>query len=141
MKNFIFISQGILQLFLGLGALIGGALLILYPSGRFLRMPTDMLDGSPFHDFLIPGIILFLVNGIGQLVAGILTLRRHPFAGYVGAVFGFGLMIWIFVQVNMIGGRNMLQYSYFAFGVVETTLSFLIHDFLVKAKTHYLEEK
>jgi hypothetical protein len=130
MKRILFLSQGVIQIFVGLGAAVSGALLILYPSGELLQAPLDMLKGSPFQNFLLPGIILFLVNGVGQFVAGVLTFRRHPLSGYVGAVFGFALMIWIFVQVNMIGGGHSLQYSYFFFGVVETALSFEIQNHL-----------
>jgi hypothetical protein len=128
MKNMIFIVQGVMQIFVGLGAAVSGMLLILYPSGELLQAPLDMLKGSPFQNFLLPGIILFLVNGVGQFIAGVITFRRHRLAGYVGAVFGFALMIWIFVQVNMIGGGHILQYSYFFFGVAETALSFEIQN-------------
>jgi len=127
MKNLVQRSQAVLQLFVGLGGVVCGAIMIGNPSGTLMQFPPDMLKESPFRDFLIPGIILFLVNGLGQIVAGVLTIRRHPHAGMVGAVFGLGLMIWIFVQVNMIGGRNVIQYSYFLFGVIETSLSFLMN--------------
>jgi hypothetical protein len=129
MKNIIFLTQGVIQLLVSLGALICGTLLIIVPSSALLQLPPDMLKDAPFNDFLIPGIILFVINGIGQLVAGILTVRRHPRAGLVGATFGLALMIWIFVQVNMIGGRNILQYSYFFVGTLETALAFLIHRY------------
>jgi len=129
MKNAIFISQGIIQILVSLGAIISGAMMIVAPSGALLQAPLDMLKGSPFQSFLVPGLILFLVIGVGQLLAGVLTLRRHRLSSYIGAIFGFGLMIWIFVQVNMIDGGHALQYSYFAVGVVETALAFLIQDF------------
>ena len=87
-----------------------------------------MLDGSPFQDFLIPGIILFTVNGIGNLSAGILSFRRHRLAGWTGIFFGFALMIWIFIQVNMIGGGNWLQYLYFGLGLVEVILGVFIRE-------------
>ncbi len=132
MRRFIFHCQYCMQFFVSVGAVAAGLLLILYPSGELLQTPPDMLRDSPFSNFLIPGMILFLVNGLGQLGAGILTIRRHHLAGLVGAVFGIGLMIWVFVQVNMIGGRNILQYSYFAFGVIETSLSFLIERQLTR---------
>jgi hypothetical protein len=127
MKKHLFTVQGILQIFVGLGAVVSGALLAFAPSGALLQMTPERLKGTPFNDFLIPGIILVLVNGIGQILAGIFSLRRHPFAGYLGAIFGLGLVIWIFVQVNMIGGGHVLQYSYFAIGVVEIAISFLIN--------------
>ena len=130
MKNAVFISQSVIQILVGLGAVVSGAILIVVPSGELMHMPPDMLKGTPFNDFLVPGIILFPVIGIGQVVGGMLTIRRHRFAGYLGAVLGIGLMIWIFVQVNMIGGRHILQYSYFMLGVVETALSFLIQEHL-----------
>lgn len=133
MNNLLFISQGFVQILVALGAIVSGAILILFPSGRLLQVPPGMLGDSPFADFLIPGIILFLVNGVGQLAAGILTFRKNRLSGYLGAIFGIGLMIWIFVQVNMIGGRNVLQYSYFAVGALETAFAFLIHAHLPAA--------
>ena len=77
-------------------------------------------------------MILFIVNGLGQTWAGFLSLKRHVWAGYVGAVFGLGLIIWLFVQVSMIGGGHIFQNVYFAIGVVETALAFLILERLVK---------
>jgi len=130
MKSILVISQGVIQILVGVGAVICGAILIVNPAGTLMQMSPDLLKGTPLRDFLIPGVILFLVNGIGQLVGGILTLRKHRFSGYVGAALGMGLMIWIFVQVNMIGGRNFLQYSYFMVGIIETSLAFLIQDHL-----------
>jgi hypothetical protein len=53
----------ILHLLIGIGALISGTLLFVAPDGR-LMMPLDVLKGSPFNDFLIPGIILFVFVGI-----------------------------------------------------------------------------
>ncbi len=134
MRQLVFISQTIIQIFVAVGALVCGLLLIIDPSDVLLQMHPDILKDSPFHDFLAPGVILFLVNGVGQLFAGLLSIRRHRFAGYVGAVFGIGLMTWIFVQVNMIGGRHILQYSYFLFGLLETALSFSIHNYLTAAR-------
>ena len=128
MKKRIFLSQGVLQIFVGIGAAISGLMLMASPDGSLLGAPPDMLKGSPFADFLVPGFILFAVNGIGQLVAAFLTLRRRPAAALTGAVFGLGLMIWIFVQVNMIGGGHILQYGYFFLGVAETALAFLMAE-------------
>jgi hypothetical protein len=134
MSRYLYLSQAVLQMVVGLGAVVSGMLLIAAPSGELLRAPPDMLKGSPFTDFLLPGIILVLVNGIGQIAASVMTIRRNESAGYAGAVFGMGLMIWIFVQVNMIGGGHILQVGYFFIGVVETALSYLIHDDLLKRK-------
>ncbi len=126
MKSLLSVSLGIIQTLVGIGAAVSGVLLMVSPGGSLIGAPPEMLEGSPFTDFLMPGLILFAVNGIGQLFAAFLTFRQKPAAGLTGAVFGLGLMIWIFVQVSMIGGGHILQYGYFFVGVCETALAFLI---------------
>lgn len=132
MKKGLFITQGIIQFIVGIGAVVCGVIFVLFPSGRVLGVPLSLLEGSPFSNFLIPGIILFLVNGIGQLWAGMLSLKRYSWSGHASAVFGIGLMIWIFIQVSMIGGGHCLQYAYFFIGVVEIVLAFLIREKLTE---------
>jgi hypothetical protein len=126
MQKKVFVLQGILQAFVALGALPCGVLLMLYPDGRALNMPLTMLSGSPFSTFFWPGLILFTVNGVGQAAAAGLSFRRRRLAGRAGAVMGLGLMIWIFVQVSLIGGGHWLQYSYFALGTAEVALAVLM---------------
>lgn len=128
MKKTIFILLGILQFFIGLGAVAGGFLMIIKPDGSIMDMPPDMLKGSPFRDFLVPGIILFSVNGLGNLFAGIMSFRRLPLAGFAGIFFGLGLMIWIFIQVTMIGGGHWLQYLYFFLGLIELLLGIAVRE-------------
>jgi hypothetical protein len=126
MKKLVPVLEGILQAFVALGALPCGVLLMLYPNGGTLNMPLSMLNGSPFASFFWPGLILFAVNGIGQAAAAVLSFRRHRLAGLGGAVMGLGLMIWIFMQVSLIGGGHWLQYLYFALGTAEVALAVLL---------------
>jgi hypothetical protein len=58
----------ILQFMLGIGAFFGGGALVLSPDGTLLRMPMELLRYSPFHSFLIPGIILLSVLGVLPLI-------------------------------------------------------------------------
>jgi hypothetical protein len=59
----------LLEVLLSANALAGGALLILEPKGSFLRMDQLWLIDTPFHNYLIPGIILLVFNGIFPLLA------------------------------------------------------------------------
>jgi hypothetical protein len=54
----------LLNFILGIGAVIGGAMLFVAPDGRLLQMSTDALKGTLFSDFLIPGLILFAFMGL-----------------------------------------------------------------------------
>jgi len=129
MKKVICVSEGILQLLIGVSAFVSGAIIMIAPDGQVMSMPVSMLEGSPFKNFFLPGLILFAVNGLGNMIAGILSLRRHKLAGYAGIVFGLALIIWIFVQVSMIGGGHWLQYLYFCLGVLELLLGIRILTF------------
>jgi hypothetical protein len=55
----LIIWLGILQAFIGVGAVPAGILMIINPSGSDMGMTVEMLVNSPFPNFLIPGIFLF----------------------------------------------------------------------------------
>jgi len=117
MKRTVYVVQGVLQMLIGVGAIASGALMVIAPDGRLMQMPVDMLKGSPFQNYLIPGIILLLIHGVGNTASAVFCFRRRRLAGFAGMFFGFALVIWLFVQVSMIGGGHWLQTLYFALGV------------------------
>jgi hypothetical protein len=126
MSNRIFIFEGIIQAFIGIGAVIYGPLLIIDPSGGKAAMSVDLLSGSPFENYLIPGILLFLINGISNIAGSILSFKKSEYAGYAGILLGFALIIWIVVQLMLIGYANWLQPFYLILGIVELILGIVI---------------
>ncbi|MEO7530768.1 MAG: hypothetical protein ABIS69_05135, partial [Sediminibacterium sp.] len=54
----------VLLAFLGIGAIGGGIVFMISPDGKMMGIPLSILDQSPFNNFLIPGIILFLILGL-----------------------------------------------------------------------------
>ena len=118
----IILGLGILQLLIGLGAVAGGVGLI---SGG-LKFPLEWLSRSPFTSYLIPGIVLLTVNGIGSLVGGIASLKRYRYAGEIAIVLGVFLALWIVIQVYWVGGVHWLHILYFALGLLELMLGLLL---------------
>jgi hypothetical protein len=113
-------TLGILQVLIGIGAVPVGFMMIIDPFGP---LPIEMLKGSPFPNFLIPGIFLFSVNGVGSLIGAYLTFRRHRHACLAAVGLGAFLMAWIVVQVWSLGPPiNWLQVLYFVLGAVELGL-------------------
>src|SRR5688500_3070477 len=92
-----------LEIFLGVGAIGGGAALMLGPRGEIIPLPISALAGTPFGSYLVPGLILFTVLGVGPLGAAALAWRRHPIAPLLALGVGLALLIWIAVQIALIG--------------------------------------
>lgn len=73
-KPFAVYVLAALHIFSGISAVAGGALLVAKTDGSLLGMEPGWLSGSPFSSYLIPGLLLFFVNGIFPLLvaAGLL---------------------------------------------------------------------
>ena len=101
----------VLEVFLGIGALFGGGALILAPDGHLLGMPTKLLAGSPFPNFLVPGIILFTFVGLAPLVAAAITFRRQALAPIAAVVVGLTLIGWVSVEMVVLAGLGSLAWA------------------------------
>jgi hypothetical protein len=114
-----------LELLLGVGALGGGLVLTVAPRGEIMPLPLSALDGSPFETYLGPGLILFTVLGIGPFVAAWLALRRHPLAPFAAFAVGVALLIWVAVEIAIIGYSNEppLQAIYLVMGAAITLVA------------------
>jgi hypothetical protein len=111
-----------LEIFLGIGAIGGGIALMAGPNGEIIPLPPSLLLGSPFADYFAPGAILFAVLGIGPLGAAVLAWRRHPLAPFLAFAVGAALIIWLVVEIAIVGysSNPPLQPFYLALGVAIT---------------------
>jgi len=122
----MYITVGLLQAFIGLGAIGGGLMLLIDPSGAAMGLPVSMLEGSVFPDFLIPGLFLFSVNGLGSLLGAVLSFTKHHYAPLAALVLGAILVAWIVIQVGIIQSIHWLHALYFVLGLVELVLGLLV---------------
>jgi hypothetical protein len=103
---------------LGLGAIGGAAFLVTDPDGSSMQWDVSMLAGSPFADFLIPGLILGGLFGIGSFVVAGLGLVRFRIAPFLAFGIGCAQIIWIVVELAIIGEFSFLHPICFAIGLV-----------------------
>ena len=119
-------TLGILQLFIGLGAVGGGLGLVLEPSGANLGMPLEMLSHSPFSDFLIPGMLLLIFNGLGSIAGCISSFKFFQYAAEIALALGAFLVAWILIQVYWIHDFHWLHGLYLILGIIELGLGWLL---------------
>ena len=106
----------------GGGALVVGAVTSSTLGGAV--PDRSFLGGSPFASYLVPGLVLAVVVGGTQLLAAVLVGRGAPSGPLWAAIAGFGLLIWIFVQMMFVP-FSLLQAVYFAAGLAELGLVLL----------------
>ena len=113
-RNFFLVLLGLLSI----GAIGGGTILIISPSGELLGIPLSEYKNLPFNSYLIPGIILFTILGIIPALLVIALIKKPTskiaerlnlfsdmhwswtFSIYIA----FTLICWIHIQLIFLQG-------------------------------------
>lgn len=88
-----------LLFFLGISALFGSYQLIIDPTGKSLQMPLGLLNPTPFEDYLIPGILLLITNGIPALLIGFISIKKVANYEYFIIFQGGILFFWLTAEL------------------------------------------
>lgn len=126
MKTHLGKILGYLQIFIGMGAVAGAIPMLVTPNGSSNGLTVELLQNTPFKNFLVPGLFLFFINGTGSLIASYFSLKALKPAGFLGMILGVALMIWIIVQVYYLGFSSWLQPLYLALGTLEFIMSIIL---------------
>ena len=105
------------------GALPVGWSLINDPSGSSIGLPSDWIANSVFGSYLIPGLYLFLINGLGMVAAVGLVVIRHWFTPWWMGALAIGLITWIAVQLVLLPQSSWLQGFFLASGFALGTIA------------------
>jgi hypothetical protein len=94
------ITLAVIEALIGLGAIGGG---IAFLTGAFDQwFAIAWLQGTPFSDYTIPGLILLIVIGGGMLLAAAAQFIQREWAVLLSAVMGFVMLGWIAFEVAII---------------------------------------
>jgi hypothetical protein len=94
------IALAVIEACIGLGAIGGGIALLIGAMGQWL--PVAFLQGTPFRDYSIPGLLLTVVVGGGMLLAAATQFIQREWAVLLSAAMGLILIGWEIVEVAII---------------------------------------
>jgi len=118
----------ILLPFLGAGGIVGGVHLIAHPcENQWGVMPLSLLQYSPFHSYLIPGILLLISNGLLPLWIYLRVRRSHPFSGLWTAFQGCVLFGWLTIECVMLRIVAWPHLFYFAIALALIVFGLLLN--------------
>lgn len=112
----------VLQMFVGITATLTGIGLVSDPSGAKMEAPLTLLENFLFADYLIPGLVLLIVIGVGNALGGIVAFFRQERFGSTAVFLGSFLVLYILIEIGIIGLVNFSQHLYFILGVAEVVL-------------------
>lgn len=120
MKLFLFI----LISFVAVSAALSGLWLMSNPDSGFVNLPHSLLNGTPFSDFRLPGILLAILVGGINFLAVFYNIQKHR-NRYNWALCG-GTVTIAWVMIQMVANREVywLQFIYLAVGILIILLAF-----------------
>jgi len=129
MKTFLTIAASLLLIFNGVGALYGGLNLITHPDGSSMQMSMDFLKHTPFQNYLIPGIILFIVNGLFSFIFLTALIFRLWYAAWLVLAQGIILSGWICIQIVLIQTIHLLHIIMGSVGIALIVVGWLLKKY------------
>lgn len=119
MKLLLKLLASLFLIFNGVGAIYGGWNLIVHPDGSSIQLSPHWLETTPFTSYLIPGIILFIANGVFSFVAFAALIFKSPKFPWLVMAQGVILCGWIVIQILLI---QTVYYLHFVLGAVGLAL-------------------
>ncbi|MGB4969379.1 MAG: hypothetical protein WBO31_07600 [Saprospiraceae bacterium] len=126
MNRFLKIFAALLLLFNGTGAIYGGWNLMLHPDGSSIQLSMEWLKYSNFEDYFIPGLVLFIANGVFSLLAFMVLVLNLKNFHWLIILQGVILCGWIFIQILLIQTVYFLHYIMGGVGIFLIGIGYLL---------------
>lgn len=121
----------VLLFILSTSAFFGGIHLITDPTGGTIRIPSSYIEDTAFGNYLIPGIILLIANGVLSLVIIILVIMKTAKYPYLIIIQGCVLIISITAEliININFFHPVLQIPCYLIGLLLIVIGYKITEY------------
>lgn len=106
-----------LEVMTAIGAIPVGLMFIVDPTGKGVGVPQGWIEATVFGSYLVPGLYLLGMNGLGMLVVAALSIVRHPLAPWLTGILGVGMIVWILVEILVLPETMILTWVFLATGI------------------------
>lgn len=89
-------------------------------------VPKEWLEGTPFSDYFIPGLILFIIAGGSFLVASIMVFAKLRHARAAAFAAGAVVLGWLAAEMALIGYVSWMQPATAVGGLVILLLAWVL---------------
>lgn len=130
-------------LFLGLGGIYGGLSFITAPTGSSMNVSQSYLSGLPIQDYLLPGILLLVGFGLFPVLLAVALwmkptwlapLASHYMGWIVTVMLSIGLMLWMLVQIGIMGIQQPIQII-----IIIVALTIFVLALLPQTRAYYAD--
>jgi hypothetical protein len=128
MHNVLRITAIALLFFIAIGALVAGYSFIVEPSGTGLGIsPAYLRPTAPFKNYLVPGIVLFTVNGVVSVIIAVLAIKKVKH--YSMSIFMQGCIYvgWILVQLTMVTTSHPFHAIVASIGIILILIGWVLY--------------
>ena len=114
-----------------LGALLAFGAINAFAGGYYglsgaAGVPLEWLAGSPFKNYFIPSLILLIVVGGAFSFAAVAVFARSRLARVTALAAGTVVLVWIAVQLAIIGHVSWMQPATLIAGILVLILAWLM---------------
>ena len=113
----------VIEVLTGILAIPVGLMFLSDPTGALMGLPQGWIEATPFGDYVLPGLYLLFVNGMGMIVLAGLTAVRHWSAPWLTGVLGLGMISWILVQIVVMPETMFLTWVFLGVGLILSGIS------------------
>lgn len=110
---------------MGIVAVTCGLILVAGQAEHLLQLSPDVLAGTSFGSFLVPGLLLAVAVGGGYLLAAVGLFQRRAWGAPASLAAGAVMLGWIVVEVLLLGwvAPRILQPFIFSYAVATIGLA------------------
>ncbi len=114
--------------FLGVTAILGAVPMLMHPSGSQSLIPMSLLEHSPFHSYMIPGLVLLGCNGLLSFAVLVVAVQHRKNYGWWIVGQGVVLVGWLLAEIAFLQLVVWFHYLYAGLAVLLLYCGFALRN-------------